>query len=158
MKKKLNKLKLIKAELRRVSLPYSEDKPSETYGTYWIYTERKRGKYPKPTQRSGKWLIFVATKNIDKVWAEIKKATEEGKLGNSAKVATAEPSPLAGKSKARVICVYTYDWKDEKDVKRVREGLRRIGITNKIPYKTDRDTLGGKYIMMGHTRISKYYE
>jgi hypothetical protein len=125
---------------------------------YWIYAMRKKGEYSKLTSRSGKWLIFVNPKNVDKVWAKIKKATEEGRLGDSAKVATAKPNPLAVKTGAHVICVYTYDWTDEKDVKRIREELRKLGITNKIPYKTNEDTLSGKYRITGHRRISKYYE
>ncbi len=149
---------LIKAKQREISLPYSDAKPSEVTDVYWIYAERKRGKYPKATPRSGKWLIFVDPENVDEVWAKIKKAVEEGKLGDSAKVSTAKPNPLAGKSKAHVICVYTYDWTDEKDVKRIREELRKLGITNKIPYKADEDTLKGKYRITGHRRISKYYE
>ena len=102
--------------------------------------------------------IFVDPENVDEVWAKIKKAVEEGKLGDSAKVSTAKPNPLAGKSRAHVICVYTYDWTDENDVKRIREELRKLGITNKIPYKADEDTLKGKYRITGHRRISKYYE
>lgn len=80
---------------------------------------------------------------MDEVWAKIKRAVEEGKLGGAAKVSTAKPTPLTGKSKAGVICVYTYDRTDEKDVRRIREELRKLGITNKIPYKTDEDTLSG---------------
>jgi hypothetical protein len=78
-------------------------------------------------------------------------------LGGSAKVSTAKPNPLAT-GRQRVICVYTYDWADEKDVKRIREELRKLGITNKIPYKADQDTASGKYQKRGCTRISKYYE
>jgi len=46
----------------------------------------------------------------------------------------------------------------ENDVKRVREELKRLGITNKIPYKSDEDTLAGKYRITGYKNISKYYE
>lgn len=80
---------------REISLPYSEAKPSEVTDVYWIYAKRERGKYSKSTRRSGKWLVFVDTKDVDEVWAKIRKATEEGKLGDSAKVATAKPTPLA---------------------------------------------------------------
>jgi len=147
-----------KVKKREKFLPYSDAKPSEVIDVYWIYAMRKMGKYPKSTPRSGKWLIFVDPENVNEVWAKIKDAVEEGKLGNSAKVSTAKPNPLAGKSDAKVICVYTYDWTDEKDVKRIREELRKLGITNKIPYKADEDTLSGKYRLTGHRRISKYYE
>ena len=135
----------------------SDAKPSQVTDAYWIYAKRRKGKYPKPTLKSGKWLVFVNERDVDEVWAKLKKATEEGKLGSSAKVATAKPSPL-GESGKKVICVYTYDWEDEKDVKRIREELRKLGITNKIPYKSDEDTLSGKYRATGHTKISKYYK
>jgi len=158
MKAKKQSHESIKAIQREISLPYSDAKPSEVTDVYWVYAMRKKGKYPKPTPRSGKWLIFVDLENVNEVWAKIKKAVEEGKLEDSAKVATAKPNLLAGKSKAHVICVYTYDWSNERDVKRVREELRKLGITNKIPYKADEDTLSGKYRIRGHTRISKYYE
>jgi len=158
MEKKVKRHESIKAKQREISMPYSDAKPSEVTDIYWIYAMRKKGKYPKATRRSGKWLIFVDPKNVDEVWANIKKATEEGKLGNSAKVATSKPNPLAGKSEAKVICVYTYDWTDERDARRVREELRKLGITNKIPYKADEDTLSAKYRITGHRRISKYYE
>jgi len=130
--------------------------PSKVKKVYWLYAFRKKGKYPRPTKRSGKWLIFVKPENVDEVWRKIKKATENGKLGNCSKVATARPSTLA-KSRAKVICVYTYDWKDEKDVMRIRGELRKLGITNKIPYKADIDTLKGKYKTTSSGRISKYY-
>ncbi len=90
---------LIKAKQREISLPYSDVKPSEVTDVYWIYAIRKREKYSKATPRSGKWLIFVDPENVDEVGAKIKKAVEERKLGNSAKVSTAKPNSLAGKSK-----------------------------------------------------------
>jgi hypothetical protein len=151
-------MKNIKKMHREISSSYSDAKPSEVTDVYWIYAKREKGRYPKPTIKCGKWLVFVDPKNVNEVWAKIKKATVEGKLGNDAKVATAKPNPLAGKSGAKVICVYTYDWTDEKDVKRIREELRKLGIVNKIPYKSDEDTLSGKYQITGHTKISKYYE
>ncbi len=144
--------------MREISLPHPDTRPSKVKDVYWIYAIRKKGKYPKSVRRSGKWLIFMDVKDVDEVWAKIKKATEEGKLGGNAKVATARPNPNATIPERKVICVYTYDWSDEKDVKRVREELRKLGITNKIPYKSDEDTLAGRYTRTGHKRISKYYE
>ncbi|MGD0071944.1 MAG: putative phosphothreonine lyase domain-containing protein [Candidatus Bathyarchaeia archaeon] len=88
----------------------------------------------------------------------MKKATDAGKLGDSSKVATAKPNSNATNPDTKVMCVYTYDWNDENDVRRVREELRKLGITNKLPYKADEDTLAGKYRIMGNKKISKYYE
>ena len=148
----------IKMTQREASLPHSDAKPSKMTEVYWIYAERGKGEYPEPTLHSGKWLVFVDKKDVDEVWEKIKKAVEEGKLGSGAKVATAKPNPLATNPNKRVICVYTYDYTDEQDVRRVREELRHLGINGRIPYKTDEDTLSGKYQITGHTRISKYFE
>ena len=158
MKKEKQFHESIKTMQREKSLPYSDAKPSEVTEVYWIYASRKKGEYPNSTPRSGKWLIFSDIKVVDEVWAKIKKATEEGKLGDRAKVSTAKPNPLATDPNKKVICVYTYDWTDEVDVRRIREELRKLGVTDKIPYKSDEDTLSGKYRITGYTRISKYYE
>ncbi|MDP3696706.1 MAG: DUF1917 domain-containing protein [Candidatus Taylorbacteria bacterium] len=104
------------------------------------------------------WLIFVNPNRLDTVWRKIKYATENGKLGYESKTATAKPNSLAGKSRQKVICVYTYDWTDERNVKRIRDELKNLGIVWKIPYKTDQDTSDGKYRGMINQRISKYYE
>lgn len=133
-------------------------KPSTVTDVYWIYAYRKKGNYPQPSDNCGKWLVFVPDKEVDEVWEKIRSATQEGKLGLASKVATAKGSSLASGSTSKVICVYTYDWTDRKDVTRIREELRKLGITNKIPYKTDKDTLSGKYRRKGDTRISKYHE
>jgi hypothetical protein len=147
--------KLLKERPRGSS---SDAKPSKITDVYWVYAARKKGEYPKPTPKSGKWLIFVDIKEVDEVWAKVKEATEEGKLGSYTKVSTAKPNPLATDPYKMVICVYTYDWTDVEDVRRIREELRKLGITKKIPYKADKDTLAGKYRTKGYARISKYYE
>jgi hypothetical protein len=133
-------------------------KPTEVTDSYWLDAESKKGGYSEHTENGGRWLIFVPIPLVDEVWERIKQATEEGKLGNSAKVSTGRPNPNAKDPTSKVICVYTYDWTDKEDVRRVREELRRLGITQKIPYKADNDALTGKYANRGSTRISKYYE
>lgn len=146
----------IKTSQRIISAPFSNSNPSTITEVYWIYAKREEGSYPKSLGKSGKWLIFVNNENIDEIWKKIKKATEEGLLGDSSKVATAKPNPNATNPYTKVICVYTYDWSD-KDVMRIREELRNIGITQKLPYKSDEDTLAGKYTVKGDKLISKYY-
>jgi len=145
---------------RKKLKPVSIDdlKPSKVTDAYWLRSERKCGEYPEHTARGGKWLIFVPVLAIDEVWAKISDATERGILGGSSKVATARPNPNAANPKTRVICVYTYDCTDEKDVMRVRAQLRSLGITAKIPYKADDDTFAGKYSKRGDKGISRYYE
>lgn len=132
--------------------------PSKVTSDYWVYAYRQKGEYPEHTLNGGKWLIFVSDYFLDKIWIKIKTATEEGKLGGMVKVATAKTNPDFQNSKVKVVCVYTYDWKDKMDVKRVRDGLRNIGITRKIAYKTDEDTDQNKYKTNNSERLSKYYE
>ena len=79
--------------------------PSVVTDDYWIYAERKKGKYSDPTARSGKWLVFVRTEDVGGVWAKIKKAIESGSLGDQAKVATARPNPNAADAARRVIAL-----------------------------------------------------
>ncbi len=57
-----------------------------------------------------------------------------------------------------LLCGLGYDGTDSNDVLRIREELRKLGIKNKISYKTDSDTHAGKYAVQGDKKISKYYE
>jgi len=149
----------VKKKTHRKSIAPSENpRPSEVTDSYWVHAERKNGTYPEHSENGGKWLIFVPLSLVDALWEEIRRATEEGKLGGSAKVATARPNPNATNPYTKVICVYTYDWTDESDVKRIREELRQLGVTSKIPYKADQETYSGMYANRGNIRISKYYE
>lgn len=54
--------------------------------------------------------------------------------------------------------MYTYDWKDCQDVKRIREELRKIGVVHKISYKTDEDTERGMYRENSNEKVGTYYE
>jgi hypothetical protein len=136
---------------------FSDKNPSEVTDVYWIYASRQKGKYPGSGENSGKWLVFISVDNVDAIWKKIKLATETGLLGGASKVSTAKPNPNATDSNMKVICVYSYDYTDKDDVMRIRQELRKIGIENKIPYKTDNATRQGQYQVKGNTRISVYY-
>jgi hypothetical protein len=141
---------------KAISLLQNES-PSEVTEIYWLSTLRQNGKYPKQTENSGKWLVFAPIDKVDEVWIKIKIATENGLLGQASKVATAKENSNATNKNIKVICVYTYDYTDEQDVMRVRQELRKLGVTSKIPYKADRATREGKYSVKGNTNISEYY-
>jgi len=138
----------------------SDDRqPSKVVDEYWIYAERKRrNSYPDHTERGGKWMLFIKRSEVDDWWSKIRIATQDGLLGSSAKVATMKPNPNAASPSTHVICVYTYDIEDEEDCTSVREALRALGVTWKIPYKTDADTYAGAYSKRGGVRVSKRYE
>jgi superfamily II DNA or RNA helicase len=124
-------------EIRSVDAGAGDDRrPSEVLEQYWIHAERKDAdSYPEHGERGGKWMLFIKTAEIDDWWAKIKAATESGLLGNSAKVATMKPNPNTAANDTRLICVYTYDLDDEHDCLRVRQALRNLGVTWKIPYR-----------------------
>lgn len=135
------------------------DKPSIVTEVPFVHAVRETRDYPEPTERSGKWLFYVSPDVVDEVWARVAAATVEGRLGSSSKVSTAWPNPrLRSPLKARVICVYTYDYDDEDDVKRVRESLRKIGIDWPIPYRAEADTCVNTCRGKGPTAFDRYFE
>jgi hypothetical protein len=76
--------------------------------------------------RWGVWILFLKTKNVDKILNEIKTLLSKNQLGNVAKVSTAD-------KRTHFICVYTYDFKDVPDVFRVLVTLRRINHLENDP-------------------------
>jgi len=105
---------------------------------------------------SGKWMIFPRHEDADRVWRAVCQGVDGGKLGPLAKIATSEPpdpmeAPTAGfraydkQEDFRLICVYTKDFSDEKDVRRVLDSLVELKLVklpeddmgNGIYYKCD---------------------
>lgn len=87
----------------------------------------------------GKWMLFPRPDRVDNLWETIVRATVAGELGIESKVAT-KPSGATGKT--RLLVVYTRDYSDLVDVKRVVEKLRDLGLVTAgmkkpIYYKTD---------------------
>lgn len=120
----------------------TEPRPSTYDDDFWLSAHAPdRDSVDAP----GKWLVFVYTADVDRYWTLISQAVEQGSLGPSAKVATAKPNPNATNPRARLICVYTADWHDRDDVRRVLRALRDIGVSWRLSYKTDDATTDGSY-------------
>ncbi len=131
--------------------------PSQETEEYWIWAHcQHASSYAYDAEKAGKWLVFVPVERIDATWTRIKEAVEQGRLGGTAKVATAKKSELQVNPAERVICVYTDDWTDEYEVRRVHAELYDLGCTWPMSYKTDSDTLAGIYQHTGHTHIGVY--
>ena len=85
---------------------------------------------------SGKWMLFPSVNDVDSIWKTAVTAMDEGKLGDAAKVATDD-----GSGDVRLICVYTRDFSDKEDVKRVLKTLVETGLVDEesrpIYYKCD---------------------
>lgn len=82
----------------------------------------------------GKWLLYERGEVINKNWNMIAGSTLKGELGIDAKVSTAGQVDT---SKEYVVCVYTRNYLDTVDVKRVRQRLRELGYTQRLYYKPD---------------------
>lgn len=112
------------------------ERPSQHTADHYLHA-----KGPEPAdgtpRRPGKWLIFVSRSRIDALWDEVRRAVEKGRLGHAAKVSTALPDPMSPDPKKHAIFVYTSNEDDPTDVRRVRDALRQLGISWKIPYKSD---------------------
>lgn len=86
---------------------------------------------------SGKWMLFPKSDDLPRVWRLVAEATAAGKLGPTSKVGTWEPDNL---TQGTLICVYTYDFSDLADLKRVLRTLIENGITRqdaRTYYKCD---------------------
>ncbi|KAI3319945.1 DUF1917-domain-containing protein [Xylariaceae sp. AK1471] len=90
----------------------------------------------------GKWMLFCTVFEVNEIWAIIAKATANNELGIAAKVA---PKSKVDQRTERLICVYTADFSDKKDVTRVAERLKQLGLVKSKPlyYKPDAYTYLG---------------
>lgn len=95
---------------------------------------------------SGKWMLFPMPWDVDAVWRTVADATASGQLGSGAKVATkpeeedddnSQGGP--GSGRPRLVCVYTNDFADEADVRRVVQKLDQLGLVRqKGPWGEER--------------------
>jgi len=83
---------------------------------------------------TGKWLIFVPPDRVDNLWGQVVKSTLAGTLGFSAKVSTRDERDRAYK---HIIYVYNSNYRSMAEVIRVRDELRRLGVTKPIAYKPE---------------------
>lgn len=127
--------------------------PTEVTDQWWIHAyDAER---PQPAgPASGKWLVFVPVRYVDRYWQIVKQAVQDGTLGPAAKVATGRPNPDEIDPTRRPIVVYTADWRDEDDVRRVLRGLRSLGIGWRLTFKTDEATMTGVYGRHAGTYVS----
>lgn len=102
---------------------------------------------------SGKWMLFPIPDDVNSYWSLVATGTVANELGHAAKVGTDDGT---GDRSPRLICIYTDDFEDKEDVKRVLRRLVGMGLVNKkgpmgegrpIYYKADAftylDIMGG---------------
>jgi len=88
----------------------------------------------------GKWMIFPDSASVDMDWSKVAEGVTSGILGTLADVSTKNQD-----NDGHVICVFTKNYLDVDDVKRVREGLRSLGFTKQLKYKPDAFTECGVF-------------
>ncbi len=113
------------------------------YDALWEYADAPWAS-ERSCPRQGKWLLFSSPEYHAAVWETIKTATEAGTLGISAKT-TSRTRPDYGVMRGVLTCVYTCNYDDLDDVRRVLVALRGLGFARTLSYKTDEDTLSGRY-------------
>jgi len=82
--------------------------------------------------RSGKWLLTIQEGDVDRMWGIVQRGVQAELLGPLAKV-----GPIG---KVFLICVYTQDFTDDKDILRVLQqlvGLKLLRENKAIAYKAD---------------------
>ncbi|KAF2445813.1 DUF1917-domain-containing protein [Karstenula rhodostoma CBS 690.94] len=99
----------------------------------------------------GKWMLFPSVEDLTRIWRLVVDGVINNRLGPSAKVA-----PDEGKPGERLICIYTKDFQDKKDVLRVLRQLVSIGVVDPklkpIYYKADAYT----YLDIYKTSAAEY--
>jgi hypothetical protein len=95
--------------------------------------------------KSGKWMVFTSPPYQEEVWGKIKAATETGQLGFESKTPNVE-NRFYPFLRSMLTCVYTHDFEDVADVRRVLVAARGLDLMNaRLSYKRDADTIGGWY-------------
>jgi len=97
--------------------------------------------------KTGKWLVHESNVNIDSTWNKVATSLYHRKFGDniqSAKVSVVDDFN-GYHNQSHVICLYTNDFQNLKEVVGCLEELRRIGIHSKVTYKPDVSSILGIY-------------
>ncbi len=118
--------------------------PTVVFDDFWIHAQSPE--YSEILKDYvGKWMLFIPAKRINETWDKIKRETESGNLGIAAKTATMMPNARSNDSFVQLICVYTKDFSDLEDVKKVLGKLRDLGFAGRLNYKEDEATRSDIY-------------
>ena len=85
-------------------------------------------------------MLFLKPQDADAAWERIARSTANGQLGCSAKI-----NPTKDRNEDAVCCIYTPNFADQEDVKRVLVALQAMGLVSKTGYKPDFFTHLGIY-------------
>jgi hypothetical protein len=129
--------------------------PSQNRSEPWVWAYAKQSGTPRDENVStvevesaampgGKWLVYLSTGIVDRVWREYASATERGRLGSVCKCSTVMFPDAVGRPNIHVIVVYTEDRED--DIRRVLRALRtELRVRQVLSYKTNAATAANEY-------------
>lgn len=123
----------------------TQAQPAASTHAPWLWADNPSEHPDRERLWSGKWLWFPPICLLDAAWETIRTATRAGLLGYRSKAATLINTRPGSDDSRRPICVYTHDWRDLDDARRVLNALRDLGIIDVLLYKTESDTRRGWY-------------
>ncbi len=98
-------------------------KPSQIRGAYWLEAKAPPGLWPGPTRRAAEFHAGADLAEVDALWETLRAATQAGRLGYKAKVATAAREAAPDRRELRVLVA---DRADETEVARLQAELRAL--------------------------------
>lgn len=98
-------------------------RPSQIGGAYWLEAQAPPGAVAGPTVRAVALRADCDVAEVDAVWALLRKATQAGRLGYKAKVATAAREAATERRELRVLVA---DRADAAALARVQAELRTL--------------------------------
>jgi hypothetical protein len=103
---------------------------------HWLQFIKPNDNIYRNSIYTGKWMLFISDLNEhDRQWPILKQAINDGRLGISMKASTSISTKEDG-----LTCIYTRDFRDIDDVKRILISLRNIGFHQHVAYKADEQT------------------
>jgi len=89
-------------------------------------------------------MVFVSSAHADDLWPRVRIDLKSGELALSATAAKMSlPNPR--KPDHHVLIIYTSDFNDRHVVGNCLSAIRGLGVTGKLYYKTDQQTVMGVY-------------
>ena len=98
-------------------------RPSQIRGNYWLEAKAPPDLRPGPTRRAAELRAGADGAEIDALWDTLGAATQAGRLGYKAKVATAAREAAPARRELRVLLA---DRADAAEVARVQAELRTL--------------------------------
>lgn len=108
-------------------------KPTGIIDRLWVYAESP---IVNNDDIYGSWVINLSSGEVNGWWDVIKKRTEEGSLGYTAKCSTKRNISPKYKISEYEVHVYT----EQQNIGEIREKIRDLGVTWRIPYRTHEAT------------------